>query len=112
MTRAPTRFNASSPLYRGIGCDLSAGAQPSAPIPTEVSLKCKAHPDTMLCRVHFWDCKWRVFISAMQLNEATVNVVMKAAFDLHNYVWDHDSSNMEAEIQVAFSELQVNGDYV
>ncbi|XP_040263592.1 protein ANTAGONIST OF LIKE HETEROCHROMATIN PROTEIN 1-like [Bufo bufo] len=52
--------------------------------------------------------KWRVFTSAMQLDEATVDEVIKAACVLHNYVRDYDSTTMDMETQSAFGDQNVN----
>lgn len=45
----------------------------------------------------------------MQLDEAIVDTVVKAACVLHNYVWDYDSSDMEIETQTAFGDSRQLG---
>ncbi|XP_069841000.1 uncharacterized protein [Dendropsophus ebraccatus] len=53
--------------------------------------------------------KWRVFTSAMQLDEATVDSVIKAACVLHNFVRDYDASlDIEVETHEAFDGTPVN----
>ncbi|KAM3938555.1 uncharacterized protein RB166_014406 [Leptodactylus fuscus] len=43
--------------------------------------------------------KWRVFTSALQLDPETVDVALKAACVLHNFVRDYDSPDIEVEPQ-------------
>ncbi|XP_069815807.1 uncharacterized protein [Dendropsophus ebraccatus] len=65
---------------------------------------------------HFVECtfgimagKWRVFTSAMQLDEATVDSVIKAACVLHNFVRDYESSpDLGFETHEALDDSTVN----
>ncbi|XP_072002186.1 uncharacterized protein [Engystomops pustulosus] len=55
--------------------------------------------------------KWRILTCALQLDADTVDVVIKSACVLHNYVRDYDHSDMEVEPQIAFGEPPVSCAY-
>lgn len=56
------------------------------------------------CTFGIMSSKWRIFHTAIQLDELTVNHVIKAACVLHNFVRDYDSPDMDVEGQPSFGE--------
>ncbi|XP_075715546.1 uncharacterized protein LOC142750430 [Rhinoderma darwinii] len=52
--------------------------------------------------------KWRVFTCALQLDAYTVDVVIKAACVLHNYVRDQERGEVDVETQTAFRDAIIN----
>lgn len=58
----------------------------------------------MECTFGIMSSKWRIFHTAIQLDELTVNHVIKVACVIHNIVRDYDSPDMDVEDQAAFGE--------
>lgn len=56
------------------------------------------------CTFGIMSSKWRIFHTAIQLDELTVNHVIKVACVIHNIVRDYDSPDMDVEDQAAFGE--------
>ncbi|XP_056391175.1 uncharacterized protein LOC130284647 [Hyla sarda] len=60
------------------------------------------------CTFGIMSSKWRIFTCAMQLDEATVDAVIKAACVLHNYVRDYDSPDIEVDTHKALNDEPIN----